>query len=71
MDADDYFKNNKLRNINNYFLNNPSKKIVYDEPLVSKKKIILRFLKNVYFKFGQILFQQVVFQSEENISNCF
>lgn len=37
LDADDYFKNNKLRNINNYFLNNPSKKIVYDEPLASKK----------------------------------
>ena len=33
LDADDYFKNNKLKNINNYFIKNKSKKVVYDMPL--------------------------------------
>ena len=44
LDADDFFKINKLKNINNYFFRNKSKKIVYDMPLFQIK--ILKFHYN-------------------------
>lgn len=38
LDADDFFKVNKLKNINNYFFRNKSKRIVYDMPLLPNNK---------------------------------
>ena len=37
LDSDDFFKKNKVQKIVNHFLNNKTKKIVFDFPIIKKK----------------------------------
>ena len=46
MDSDDFFKKNKLMNINEYFNRNNKKKIVYNLPITEKKKFNIKTKKN-------------------------
>ena len=48
LDSDDYFKKNKIEKIVNFFLENKSKKIVFDYPVILKenKKFDLKNKKN-------------------------
>ena len=42
MDSDDFFKKNKLMNINEYFNRNNKKKIFYNLPITEKKKFKIK-----------------------------
>ena len=45
LDSDDFFKKNKVQKIVNHFLNNKTKKIVFDFPII-KKRTKEKFVEN-------------------------
>ena len=54
LDSDDFFKKNKVQKIVNHFLNNKTKKIVFDFPII-KKRTKEKFVENKIVKVIPIL----------------
>ena len=68
LDADDYFKKEKIKKVRDFFQENRFIDVLFDLPLVKQNEVFEKFKQKKDFLgiYGKQLYQQALFQLEEN-----